>query len=164
MSERTYWFSVFLAGLLFGVCLVSFISFQNGWHITSSPAKEPGIADAPQNESDSTLHDASGTVAVQKQSAGDSVLVDVVAVAPPGVWVAVHELSSTGLANALGAARVRTASENVVVPLLRGTVPRSAYAIVLYRDDGDDVFTLGKDSIYVDFDTGERVIASFTTK
>jgi len=106
----------------------------------------------------------SDTVAVSNQPAGESVLVDTVTVPPPGVWVAVREITLEGeLGNVLGAARVRTPSSNVVVPLLRETLPDQSYAIVLYRADNEDAFEITKNSLYVDFDTGERVVVPFKT-
>lgn len=115
----------------------------SGWRISPSP---------------------SGAVSVVDQTSGTSVLVDSVTVPPPGVWVAVEEFSSDGmLGNVLGATRVRAPSRDVIVELLRGTEPDRTYVIVFYRDNGDDAFSTDVDSVYVDFDTGERVEAPFRT-
>jgi hypothetical protein len=105
----------------------------------------------------------SGAVSVTDQSAGSNVSVESVTVPPPGVWVAVREMNGNDLGNVLGAVRVTGPRSNVTVPLLRATVPGSTYAIELYRDDGNDVFDLSADSVYVDFTTGEPVITYFTT-
>lgn len=112
---------------------------------------------------DALPKDASGAVSVSDQRAGGSVTVSAVTVPPPGVWVAVHEYDGTERGNALGALRIRGPVERVTVPLLRDTVPGHTYAVVLYRDNGDDVFNLADDSVYVDFDTGEPVVAPFAT-
>jgi hypothetical protein len=107
----------------------------------------------------------SGNISVADQAAGTSTVVAWVAVPPPGVWVAVEDLREDGtLGNVLGAERVGGPRSDVVVPLLRATIPGVRYAVVLYRDDGDDVFELGADSVYVDFDTGEPAEAAFRTR
>jgi hypothetical protein len=53
--------------------------------------------------------------------------------------------------------------ENLEINLLRETLPGHPYAVVLYRDDGDDLFDHEADSVYVDFDTGEPVVSPFNT-
>lgn len=106
----------------------------------------------------------SGSVSVADQEAGNSVLVDSVTVAPPGVWVAVREVTDNSLGNILGAAHVRGPVSATIVDLLRPTLPGRTYAVTLYRDDdGDDKFDMSKDSAYVDFDTGKAVIVFFKT-
>lgn len=107
---------------------------------------------------------ASGAVSVSNQSAGASVLVDSVTVPPPGVWVTVQETHGNSLGNVLGATRVHGPLSNVVVSLLRNTEPNRTYAVVLYRSDGDGgLFNLKTDSVYVDFDSGKRVVVPFRT-
>jgi hypothetical protein len=106
---------------------------------------------------------ASGALSVADQPAGSSVTVESVTVPPPGVWVAVREVVSGALGNVLGAARVGGPRSSVIVPLLRATEPGRTYAVELYRDNGDDVFNLDTDSVYVDFTTGQPVIARFST-
>ncbi len=108
--------------------------------------------------------DLSGSVSVGEQDAGMTVVVDSVTVPPPGVWVAVHEVQGAMLGNILGAARARGPVSHLSVPLLRATTPMQSYAIVLYRDDGDDLFELGEDSVYVDFETSKPVVAPFATR
>jgi hypothetical protein len=84
-------------------------------------------------------------------------------VPPPGVWVAIREVSGRDLGNVLGAVRVVGPHTSVVVPLLRATEPNRSYAVQLYRDDGDGAFDPSINSVYVDFDTGARVVEYFTT-
>ncbi len=106
----------------------------------------------------------SGAVSVNAQPAGSSVVVESVTVPPPGVWVAVQETHDGELGNVLGATRLHGPLSNVTVNLLRNTEPDSTYAIALYRDGGDGgVFDMKVDSAYVDFDSGERVVAPFRT-
>lgn len=105
----------------------------------------------------------SGAVSVVDQLAGTTVAVESVTVPPPGVWVAVREVTGRNLGNVLGAVRVDGPKSAVSVPLLRATEPNRPYAIQLYRDDGDGSFDLARNSAYVDFDTGASVIAYFKT-
>ncbi len=84
-------------------------------------------------------------------------------VPPPGVWVAVRETSGRDLGNVLGATRVVGPHSNIEVSLLRPTEPNRTYAVELYRDDNNGAFDPAVNSVYVDFDTGARVVAYFTT-
>ena len=132
-----------------------------GIRLPSLPLPETGSA--PIEAGDDVLAAPSAALSVLDQRAGMTAVVESVTVPPPGVWVAIHELRGTELGNVLGAARVRVPSSNIVVELLRGTEGGERYAAALYRDDGDDLFDRNADSVYVDFDTGERVAAPFST-
>ncbi len=111
--------------------------------------------------SPSELLKESNAVSIRDQSAGMTVVVGAVTVS--GVWVAVHEMTAGNTGNILGAALTREPVSEFIVPLLRATEPGRTYAVVLYRDDGDGAFDHTKDSVYVDFETGERVAATFKT-
>lgn len=104
-----------------------------------------------------------GSVSVHDQSSGDTVVVESVTVPPPGVWVAVREVAGGDLGNVLGATRIAGPRSNVSISLLRATEPSRSYAVQLYRDDGNGVFDVSVNSVYVDFDTGARVVAYFST-
>ena len=106
---------------------------------------------------------ASGAIAVANQLSGDTVMVESVTVPPPGVWVAVREVWGSDLGNVLGAARASGPHSNFPIPLLRATEPGRSYAVELYRDDAGGTFDPAMNSVYVDFDTGARVVAYFTT-
>lgn len=106
---------------------------------------------------------ANSVLEVNAQPSGSQVVVKSIASSARGLWAAVHEVRGTTLTNVLGAARVIGAAEDFTIPLLRETVPNQSYAVVLYRDDGDGDFSLDKDSVYVDFGTGERVVSPFST-
>lgn len=106
----------------------------------------------------------SGAVEVADQTAGEIVLIDAVTVPPPGVWVAVRETAGSDLGNVLGAARVSGPQSDILVPLLRNTLPGRTYAVELYRDDNAGLFDPGVNSAYVDFDTGARVVERFHTE
>lgn len=105
----------------------------------------------------------SGAISVTNQSSGDIVTVESVTVPPPGVWIAVREMNGNDLGNVLGAVRVSGPRVSVSVFLLRATEPGRSYAVELYREDGSGVFDLAANSVFVDFTTGEPVIAFFTT-
>lgn len=105
----------------------------------------------------------SGVVSVVDQPSGTNVTVESVTVPPPGVWVAVREVSGADLGNVLGATRVVGPHSAITVSLLRPTEPKRTYAVQLYRDDNNGSFDPSVNSVYVDFDTGARVVTYFTT-
>ncbi len=149
--------SSFVAGVMLGALIVG------AWYLSN---RLPG---APFNPSSSltTRTDAtpqnSGAISVANQPAGTDVTVESITVPPPGVWVAVREVNGRDLGNVLGAARVVGPHTNVTVSLLRATEPSRSYAVELYRDDNSGAFDPAANSVYVDFDTGARVVAYFTT-
>lgn len=149
--------SSFVAGVICGILLAGAWMFRNSITLELAPFAAPAATTtAPVSAS-------SGAVSVQNQPAGDSVLVNSVTVPPPGVWVAVREMNSADLSNVLGAARVAGPRSGVSVPLLRATKPGRPYAVLLYRDDNGGAFDPAVNSVYVDFGTGERVVAYFKT-
>ncbi len=147
----------FVAGVIFGALLAgawfSSDTFSLVFPLSSSPSATTTAASIPQ----------SGAISVADQPSGESTIVESVTVPPPGVWVAVREADGDGLGNILGAARVSGPRSNVVVPLLRATEPARLYAVELYRDDNNGKFDPALNSVYVDFDTGARAVAFFTT-
>lgn len=107
---------------------------------TASRTKDTGItpSTAITNES----------VTVVDQPAGGVVKITSVTLAQLG-WVAVRD--SNG--RVLGAGRFEAGtSKNVVVELLRNTVARQKYQVLLYVDDGDKLFDLHKDSLVMNAD------------
>lgn len=148
---------IFFAGAVCGglaVVLWMLIPFSES--APSAVATTTGTPGLPKDES--------GLVVVRDQAAGATSIVASVAVPMPGVWVTVREVSGDTLGNVLGAARARVPQDNLEISLLRDTMSGGRYAIVLYRDDGDDQFDLSKDSIFVDFETGKSVVAPFSTR
>ncbi len=105
----------------------------------------------------------SGAISVGDQPPGNEVFVESVTVPPPGVWVAVREMNGRELGNVLGAVRVPGPQGSFIIPLLRSTEPKRSYAIELYRNDNNGEYDPSKNSVYVDFDTGKRVVDYFTT-
>jgi hypothetical protein len=149
--------SSFVAGIITGALLAGAWLLNNGPDI--SPASQSALI---SNMGENTVPD-SGAVSVDDQPSGSEVVVESVTVPPPGVWVAIHELNGGELGNILGATLVSWPRSNVSVQLLRETQSGRQYAVQLYRDDGSGTFDLSTDSVYVDFDTGSRVVAHFKT-
>jgi hypothetical protein len=145
----------FVAGFMLGALCVG------AWFMSGdrSASLFPPYTSAGSEES----FPESGTISVADQPAGSTVLVETVTVPPPGVWVAVRETVGGELGNVLGAVRVQGPQSAVSISLLRATEPNTPYAVELYRDDGDGVFNLATDSVYVDFATGVPAIARFST-
>ena len=158
MTTKTFSFHSFVAGFLLGILLVGAWWFS-GSEYSVSPAPSVPSSHPPSPEP----APESGAVSVVDQPAGATVVVESVTVPPPGVWVSVRETDGDQLGNVLGAVRVNGPRTAVSVPLLRPTEPGLSYAVELYRDDGNDVFDLSSDSVYVDFTTGAPVITRFTT-
>ena len=84
----------------------------------------------------------SDLISVSPQKAGMSVTARVTFEAPG--WVAVHEESSGGIGNVLGAKWLPAGEQDVTVDLLRATVAGMTYHVVLYNDDGDRQFDYKK--------------------
>ena len=149
-------------GFVIGVALVG------AWDIESRLEERSGALPAPVATSTESSATSTATVAssgllkVTDQAAGASVRVNEVS-ARANVWVAVVEVKGGTLGNVLGASYVTAPASNIDVALLRPTSSGSTYAVVLYRDNGDREFSLANDSLYVDFATGDRVVALFQT-
>lgn len=147
----------FIAGVMLGILLTGVWFFGgNSASVFSWPSER---AVSPTGDS----VPESDAVAVVDQKAGTEVVVTSVAVPPPGVWVAVRETVGSDLGNVLGAARVGDPRTDVSIPLLRATEPNRSYAIQLYRDDNGGAFDPALNSVYVDFNTGTRVVVYFKT-
>ena len=146
----------FVAGLILGTVLTS------AWFLGKS-ASAPFPPSTPLATSTAPALSQSNAVSVSNQAAGTAVSIESVTVPPPGVWIAVREMNGNDLGNVLGAVRAGGPRSTISVPLLRATEPGRTYAVELYRPDGTDTFNLAALSVYVDFDTGEPVIAYFTT-
>ncbi len=152
MSEQstTYLVRAFLIVLVIG-CVVGAWMLEDYLATPKEVVEEPAAEDAKEN----------GIIRTRDQAAGSSVVVDTENMPEADVWVAVHEMRAGELSNVLGAARVLPSQSWISIPLLRNTMSGASYAVVLYRDDGDRSFDHYKDSIYVDYDSGERVVSLF---
>lgn len=146
----------FIAGLMLGVLL------SGAWFLSGTIPLLPAPSSTLSTEEQAFRLPENGSVSVHDQPPGDTVVVESVTVPPPGVWVAVREVIGDELGNVLGAARIPGPRSGVSVSLLRATEPGHSYAVQLYRDDGSGVFDVSINSVYVDFDTGARVVAYFS--
>lgn len=160
MTDFHFSLGSFVGGFMLGAITIAL------WSAGGDPASLApffsSTASAPETSA-TTSQPQSSAVSVHDQPAGTSVTVESVTVPPPGVWVAVREANGADLGNVLGAVRVTGPRAPVTVPLLRATEPDAPYAVELYRDNGDGLFNLSSDSVYVDFATGAPVIAHFVT-
>jgi|GEM_PF-1766197 len=87
------------------------------------------------------------SVSVSGQPAGTSVSVKKVLLSRDG-WVAVREYVDGDLVNNLGAFLLPAGvSNNVTVELLRGTKSGNKYAVVLYHDNEDHIFSPRVDTL-----------------
>ena len=150
----------FLAGIAVGIIVTS------AW-FTSGSSFNLFVSTTTPEEATSTesraLERESEAISVADQPAGNAVTIESITVPPPGVWITVREANDTELGNMLGAAHISGPRSNVTVPLLRDTEPGKHYAVELYRDDAGGTFDITRNSVYVDFDTGIRVVAYFDT-
>ena len=153
--------SSFVAGVMLGALLAGawfFRSDTDTMSLTTSP-----VSATTTSESTESSVPESGAVSVTNQPAGPNVTIQSVTVPPPGVWVAVREMNGHDLGNVLGATRVVGPHSSIMISLLRATEPDRSYAVELYRDDNGGAFDPSTNSVYVDFDTGARVVAYFST-
>ena len=137
------------------------------WFLGAPSAMQDTLPNTVRGTDNTTLtlipDEESKLILVSNQPAGNTVVIDSIRVPETGTWVAVHEMRETELGNVLGAARTPSTASATTIPLLRDTKPGRQYAVVLYRDNGDNLFSLADDSVYVDFGTGKRVSVSFHT-
>ena len=139
------------------------VLFTGVWFFKDSFTLVPAAFSPSSTTSTTTSMQGSGSISVTNQPFGDTVIVESVTVPPPGVWVAVREVNGSDLGNVLGAVRVSGPRSSISIPLLRATESGRSYAVKLYRDDDNGIFDVAVNSVYVDFDTGARVVAYFTT-
>ncbi|MHB1163444.1 MAG: DUF7282 domain-containing protein [Minisyncoccota bacterium] len=162
--RKNFSLNSFTVGFMLGAILVGAWFLGGNLSTGTLPATAPSLTTNVTSASEVTPS-PNGALAVADQPAGSSVTVESVTVPPPGVWIAVQETENGALGNVLGATRVHGPLSGVVVNLLRNTEPGQTYAVVLYRDGGDGgVFDLKIDSVYVDLDSGKRVLALFRTE
>lgn len=154
---KSFSVSSFAAGGMLGALLTGAWFFGGSFALVPTPSS---LNLATSTESSTR---ASGAISVADQPSGSVVVVESVTVPPPGVWVAVREVHGSDLGNVLGAARVSGPRSGISISLLRATEPGRPYAVELYRNDGTAALDLSALSVYVDFDTGARVVSYFKT-
>jgi len=107
-------------------------------------------SDTSEKELAQTATSSAFSLLVGDQISGDTVLVLGAKVATT-TWLAVRENNGDLLGRILGAYRIPPGeSKDVIVELLRPTVPHLMYAIVMYEDDGDGEFDNKLDSLVED--------------
>jgi len=100
-----------------------------------------------QKQTFKTTVSGSGSIAVDDQGAGSSVVVARIEMNQIG-WVAIREDVNGQLGNILGAVLVTEGvHENIQVPLLRDTQKEKTYRAVLFGDNGDKLFNHTVDSM-----------------
>lgn len=98
---------------------------------------------------------------VADQVAGDTVLVSQVSL-PAKSWLAVTDDNNGSPSYILGAQRVPAGvHSNIQVELLRSTLSGARYHLVIYVDDGDDMFDFRKD-VLVTHSDGTELSEMFT--
>jgi len=143
-----------IAGIVIGLV----VGFAAGWYWTEGKNENSGQDISANGERSVVMEEndlvANGSgkesISVENQGAGLEVIVGEVTLSEAG-WVAVREIINGEMGNILGATRIKKAgtSVDVSVKVLRPTVSGQDYAIVIYRDDGDEDFDFNFDSLVV---------------
>ena len=113
--------------------------------ISSENSEDTSSDTATEDVADDTTRPSSNGLRIENQAAGLTVLVANAAV-DENHWVVIHEDRNGMPGNALGAARFVGGVTSGAVELLRGTVSGQTYHALLYRDNGDRVFSLDADT------------------
>ncbi|MBI2618427.1 hypothetical protein HYW58_03185 [Candidatus Kaiserbacteria bacterium] len=120
--------------------------------LTETPRQQQSVTEKEAGSQTATVKDfdtgstrlESDVITVRNQNAGTRVVVDNIILEEDG-WVVIHEGTVSQIGNALGAARFDKGEHSGVVELLRSTVSGEMYRAVLYRDNGDRIFSLDND-------------------
>jgi len=111
--------------------------------IVSAPTENSTVTETATATSKPTASASGEKVVAEDQGAGGSVKVASVSLTKTS-WVAVKDAKGW----VLGAARLGAGSHsNVTVPLLRATTAGINYYVVIFVDDGDNVFDHKKDAV-----------------
>ncbi len=161
-SARAVFFAVggFIAGAALMGTSSNFFPPEKKHIVAMVPARNPGTA----SSSTITILPASAEAAihVNSQAPTSSVIVSSASLAVSG-WLVVHELADGHVGNALGAARRDPGTyTDVTIELLRPTDAKTAYMLVLYRDNGNKEFEIRGDIPIVD-QKGDPVMQRFET-
>ena len=152
-----------------GIIIGLVVGFAAGWYWTESK-NENYNQDISKNEERNVIADKNNfnvvdntgneSISVEDQTAGLEVMVEEVTLSEAG-WIAVREVINGEMGNILGATRIKEAgtSTDISVKVLRPTMAGQDYAIVIYRDDGDEDFDFNFDSLVVS--GSEPVSATF---
>ena len=162
-----------VVGFLFGLVLgcVAVMAYQL-WHMTpprlvtneeitmptqlSDEVTAIEVADAP------VPMQSSSVIVISNQKQGDSVLVQSVTT-PEDAWLTIHEITpEETVGTIIGAVIVESgkAVNTLTIPLLKQT-KKGKYLATLYKENGDGVFSVGKDTVLKD-DAGTILYTLFT--
>src|SRR5437870_4543809 len=98
--KKHFSMSSFVGGFMLGALFVGVWVASNDFSLPTS------LASSPLQTTTAKSAPESGAIAISDQPAGAHVRIESVTVPPPGVWVAVREVSGSDLGNVLGAVRV----------------------------------------------------------
>jgi len=156
--------SYFAAGLVLGFIvgfLVTGDSRQNKELYFEDEITEDMIENIQVDESASSISKDVVLKAVD-QKAGVAVTVSEINI-PTTSWVAIREDKNGELSWILGARKLPTGvHKDVYVPLQRATVSGKLYHVVIYEDDGDNLFDYKADTL-VSSEKGVFLTADFRT-
>lgn len=148
-----YVVGAFVLGLIIGVLISSLWSKteKNAVELKNSTttAEKSTVVDETATSAQSSNEVAVTTVSksplvINDQRAGLSVMVAEAEVADTN-WVVIHEDRNGVPSNALGAARFVGGTTSGTIELLRGTVAGQKYHGIIYKDDGDKIFSMERD-------------------
>ena len=128
---------------------------------TSDIAQTAGKVPAAVTSPTATKPSTSDLLIIANQPAGLSVVVAKANVGDND-WIVIHEDVGGMPGRALGAARFVGGSTSGTVELLRGTVPGNTYHGLIYKDDGDHIFSIDRD-VPVRDSAGNPIQVTFTT-
>ena len=161
-----YLVGAFVLGLILGV-LISSLWAKTGTNTIESmnaAPKEAGVDEKTQavvSEEVSVKTTSGSALVINEQSAGFSVMVASAEVADTS-WVVIHEDRGGVPGNALGAARFINGTTSGTIELLRGTLSGHTYHGIVYKDDGDKIFSMERDVPLRD-ESGNPIGVTFKT-
>jgi hypothetical protein len=167
-----YLAGTFIAGLILGVVVAwlwfgidpSALSHNSATSTATSTPADTHATSAPdaaqKATSTASTSPFSSILVISSQPAGLSVTVDK-AVVTASQWVVIHEDRNGAPGNALGAARFLGGLHAGVVNLLRATVAGRTYHGLIYKDNGDRMFSKDKDVPLKD-SSGATIDVTFT--
>ncbi len=131
--------------------------FESDFDLDDETPVKSGSLSSPS----ATVGGTTASFSVSAQAAGLTVnVMNVKADAP--TWVAVRDYRGGQLGNVLGARRIEQSQAGVAVQLLRSTKAGETYAVVLYRDNGDKLFSHQTDTLVTA--NGAAVVGTFTVR
>lgn len=155
-----------LLGLIIGVLISSLWSFSekdtaSSKNLTEATEKNTTALETPEVQTQPSAVSKNDILVIEDQPAGLSVIVAHVNVENEN-WVVIHEDRMGLPGNALGAARFVDGTTSGTIELLRGTSPGQYYHGLVYKDDGDKIFSVERDIPLRD-ESGNPIASKFKT-